>query len=167
MLANFFIITNHLHHQQGEGVYALTQKLCKVGRFLARGPWRRCGCAQPGVGYARGCLICLRKATAAPTFWPDNTPLRTHDTIDTIPLRPLSSDRYTSRVTTTSTRTHLPSFYLPQRIPPAVSTPHLEQQPAQAQQSTHHGRLYLEVLVADLGEEGDTDTHSWTCKGFE
>lgn len=46
----------------------------------------------------------------------------------------------------------------------AVSKPHSDSKPARTQRNTHHGRLYLQVFGADLGEEGDKDTHSGTCK---
>jgi hypothetical protein len=47
---------------------------------------------------------------------------------------------------------------------PTVITPHLVRTAARKQYSTHYGRIRFKAAVFDLGEEGDPNPDSGTCK---
>lgn len=65
--------------------------------------------------------------------------------------------RTISRLPSTST------FFTPEPRPTAT-TPHLVRTAARRRQSTQYGRIRFKAAVFDLGQEGNPNSHSGTCK---
>jgi hypothetical protein len=106
-----------------------------------------------------GCLHCY-----PPTFGPDSDTPSTHELAATLPI-PFYRHHTFEKTSANPIKPFASHEHVLRPKPqPTVITPHLVRTAARKQHSTHYGRIRFKAAVFDLGEEGDPNPDSGTCK---